>query len=206
MKFLSLTTLILFLMITLFSFISPLAYSAESDSEVNAKIKEKQLKKEEWELKRKNECISRRNEETAALVAKDWENLDILARAYVRECKDVFDPQWLSRAHENIAIAKNAQGKFKDALVASNECAKAYYGSPGCHIQKSSALIALGKKAEALKSLDISERLAHHGLEGAKRNLNQAYYELDKELYTSIISEHESQLYLIDSMRSELTQ
>lgn len=206
MKTLSSNSFALLFIIAFFSFTIPSVYSAESDSEAVERIKEKRLEKKERELKKKEQCISLKNEETAALVAKDWENLDRLARIYVGECKDVFEAQWLSGAHENIAIANNAQGKFKYALVASNACVKAYYGSPGCHIQKSRALVALGEKAEAVKSLDISERLARHALEGAQHDLNQAYSELDKELYTSRISQHESYLYLIDAMRSELAQ
>lgn len=206
MKTLYSTSFVLLYIIAFFSFITPLAYSEESDSEVAVRIKEKRLEKEERELKKKEKCISLKNEETAALVAKDWGNLDRLARAYTRECKGVFEAEWLSGAHENIAIANNAQGKYKNALVASNACAKAYYGSPGCHIQKSRALIALGEKTEAVKSLDISERLARHALEIAQHDLNQAYSELDKELYTSKIYQHNSYLDFIDSMRSELAQ
>lgn len=66
--------------------------------------------------------------------------------------------------------------------------------------------MALGRKIECGKSLDISERLARHALEGAQRDLNRAYSELYKELYTAKISQNEAYLSLIDSMRSELAQ
>lgn len=206
MKILFSTSFVLPFIIALFFFHHPLAYSAESDSEAVERIKEKRLEKEERQLKKEEQCISLTNERTAALTAEDWENLDRLARTYVANCKGVFEPHWLSGAYENIATANNAQEKFKHALVASDTCVKAYYSSPGCHIEKSRALMALGRKIECGKSLDISERLARHALEGAQRDLNRAYSELYKELYTAKISQNEAYLSLIDSMRSELAQ
>ena len=206
MKIIPSIPFVLFFIIANFPFTIPSAFYAETDSLAVEKIKEKRLEKEERELKKKEQCISLTNEETAALVANDWENLDRLAKAYAVECKGVFDAQWLSGAHENIAIANNAQGKFKYALAASDVCAKTYYGNPGCHIQKSRALIALGRKAEAEKSLEISEKLARHALEGAHRDLNQARSELDKELHTSSVARSEGYLNLIESMRTNLAQ
>lgn len=206
MKFISSHLFVLAIFVALFSFINPSAYSAESDSEAVARVKERRLHKEELELKKKEQCISLKNEETVALVAKDWENLDRIAKSYVGQCKGVFEAEWLSVSHESIAIANNAQRKFKYALVASDACTKAYYGNPGCYIQKASALMSLGKKIESGKSIDIAERLAQYALEGARRDISQARSELHKEMYTARISRFESYLYLIDSIRSELAQ
>lgn len=206
MKFTSSKLFALAIVAALFSFFTPSAYSGDSDSEAVARIKEKRLDKEELALKKKKQCISLMNEQTAALAAKDWENLDRLAKSYAGQCKGVFEAEWLSAAHENIAMANNAERKFKYALVASDACTQAYYGNPGCYIQKASALMSLGKKVESGKSLNIAERLARHALEGARRDLSQARSELDKEMHTAAIFRLESYLNLIDSIRSKLTQ
>ena len=81
-----------------------------------------------------------------------------------------------------------------------------YYGNPGCHFQKTRALIALGRKAEARKSLDISERLTRHALENAKRKIERSRFEIEKELHRSSINLYESQLFYIETMRSRLAE
>lgn len=184
-------SIIAWFIFSFFTFTPSLAYSDETIGKENS-IKDR--------------CISLHNEKTAALVADDWENLDRLAREYIKKCKGVFDADWLSGAYENIALANNSRGKFKSALIASESCVKAYYGSPGCHIEKAKALMSIGKISEAKEALDISEKLAGHALEGAQWNFNHARSELDKELYTSYISRYESSLELINYLRTKLAQ
>jgi hypothetical protein len=157
MKEISTLALALFLTITSLSLSITSVNSAEPNNDVADRIKEKQLEKEKLELKKKDQCISRFNEQTSALVAQDWDNLNRLARIYTKDCKNAFNDDWLSVSYENIAISNNHNKKYKIALVASNDCIKAGYGNPGCSIQKAEALASLGKKTEALKSLDISD-------------------------------------------------
>lgn len=209
MKILFSTSFVLPFIMVLFFFHPHHAYSAESGSEAFERFKEKRLEKEERELKKKEQCVSRKNEQTAALVAEDWESLMRIAKSYVTNCKGIFDheniyTEWLSDAHENIVIANNRLGKFKDALVASEACTKAYYDHPGCYVAKAEALIALGRRTEAVKSLDIAERLTLHASERARWDLDHARSELDKEVHTAYISRCGSYIDSIYSMRIEL--
>jgi tetratricopeptide (TPR) repeat protein len=162
-----------------------------------------QLEKDIEKLKR---CISKRNEMTAAMVARDWQNLERLGNEYLLVCKGGTDPEDLSVAYAHIAIANNRLEKYRSALTAAESCIKAYYANPGCHIEKSEALIALGRKSEAWKSLEISEKLARHALDTAKQELNDARSELDRKNQTSKIDLYNTQLLLIESIRSELAR
>lgn len=80
---------------------------------------------------------------------------------------------------------------------------KIYYSNPGCHIEKTRALFSLGKKPEAVKSLEISARLAQHALEGEQNNLEQARAEIDKKYHASRVHLFESQLRYIEKLRSD---
>ena len=158
------------------------------------------------EVKKKEQCISLKKEQAAALVARDWENLERLAKDYIAKCKEVFSSQDLSGCFVDIAIANNELGKPRLALAAAEMCIEIYYGNPGCHIEKTRALIALGRKAEARKSLDISERLTRHALENAKRELESSSSEIEKNLHRSSINHYESALLYIVTMRFTLAE
>ena len=128
--------------------------------------------------------------------------LEHLSNEYVLLCKGVADPEDLSVAYENIANANNRLERHKAALTAAESCIRTYYANPGCHIEKSDALIAMGRKSEAWKSLEISERLARHALEGAKERLNNAKSDFDRKEAATYIRLYESQLNEIESIRS----
>jgi hypothetical protein len=147
-------------------------------------------------------CISKMSERTAAIAAKDWEMLDRLSNEFLLLCKGVADPGDLSVAYENIAMANNQLERHKTALTAAESCIRAYYANPGCHIQKSYVLIAIGRQSEAWKSLEISERLALHALEGAKERLNNARSDFDRKEAATYIRLNEAQLNEIQSIRS----
>ena len=151
-----------------------------------------------------NRCIFLKNEQTAALVAADWENLERLAGGYVDECKGNFEPQDLSSAHENIAIANNELGRYNRGLAAAEACIKVHYGNSGCHILKAEALIALVQYTQARKALDISEKLARRALVDAKHDRDRAGSEPYKELYSAKVNLYESQLYRISEMKSRV--
>lgn len=168
-------------------------------SGVHAEIKPNEVKKIE-------QCISLTNEQTAALVAEDWENLERLAKDYITKCKEVVSSEDLSSRVVNIAMANNELGKPRLALAAAETCLKTYYGTPGCHIEKTRALIALGRKDEARKSLDISERITQHALENANRDFERSRFEIEKELHRSSIYLYKSQLFQIGKMRSRLSE
>lgn len=149
------------------------------------------------------QCISLTNEQTAALVARDWENLERLSKNYLVECGGFVTPEVLSSGAVNIPMANNALGRYKQALRTADECVKIYYGNPGCHIQKAQALFALGNKPDAIVVLEISGKIARHALEGAKHDLERARSEGKKELHRSSVYLYESQLRHIDALRKQ---
>jgi hypothetical protein len=59
------------------------------------------------------------DEQTGAVVAKDWEMLVRLSNEYLLLCKGVADPEYLSVAYELIAKANNMLEKYKPALTAA---------------------------------------------------------------------------------------
>jgi len=175
---------------------------AIADNKTQAK-EQQNIEKQELKTKKQEQCISLTNEQSAALVAQDWENLERLAKDYLSKCRGFISSQELSDRAVNITIAYYELGRFKQAIVSADACIKIYYGNSGCHILKAKSLFALGNRTAAIKTLDISDRIAHHALEGAKHDLERASSELDKELYGSFVNKFESELQHIEAIRSK---
>ena len=139
-------------------------------------------------------CVEQINEQTAALVANDWPQLDRPAKHYIQSCWGAFDAADLSRAFENIATANFEMLRFLDALEAANSCIKTYYANPGCHLQKVRTLIALDRLVEARDSFRIAERLIKHSLSRNESDLHTARDSLERELYLAKKKEYEALL------------
>ncbi len=71
-------------------------------------------------------CVSQIEQQTAALVAQDWSQLERLARRYIKDCEDVFSSEYNSQAHEYLSLALFYLGKFEAALAASETCINTY--------------------------------------------------------------------------------
>ncbi|MBC3830789.1 hypothetical protein H8K33_04655 [Undibacterium amnicola] len=170
------------------------------------KLKEQHYNNDEEKIKKGKQCISRYKEKVTAKVAEDWDSVIRLSKLASLECKNIFDDKFTSEIHQDLANAYYAQSKFKDALLVSNTCTAVYYANYGCHIEKSRALIALGKKVEAKESLRISKKIGELALDDAHRNLQKATSENDKELYTLTISNIKVHIQLIDVLSKVLAQ
>ena len=79
----------------------------------------------------KSACVEQIKERTAALVARDWPQLNRLATRYIQLCRGAFDARDLSTAYEHIAIASLGMHRPKDALDAADSCIGTYYANPG---------------------------------------------------------------------------
>ena len=63
-------------------------------------------------------CIDLMNGRTAALVAEDWPQLEVLALRTIRLCRDVLPSEAISSAQCQRAMAALATGRPSDALAA----------------------------------------------------------------------------------------
>jgi len=154
---------------------------------------------------REEQCISLIEQCTAAIVARDWDNLERISKDRVKYCKGVEKTEDLSYGYADIAMANNNQGRPTLALDACESCIKTYYGNPRCHIEKSQALIKLGRKKEALDVLDIAEKLVDHNLKINERDLSNAYSSVDKEFYEAKKNNLETNLSYINFLRESIS-
>lgn len=154
----------------------------------------------EW----KNQCITQFKERTAALVARDWPQLERLAKRYLQDCKGAFGSEDYSIAYEHIAIANMRLNNPTAALAASAECIDTFYGNAGCHVEKVEALIYLERLAEAHTEFKIAERLVTHLIEVNERALREAYEPSEKRLYSSKDNHLRSLKEFLDSIRYKL--
>jgi hypothetical protein len=135
--------------------------------------------KAEW----KNQCYTQIAEQTAALAARDWPQLERLAKRYLQDCKAAHDSETCSKAYENIATANIQLNNPIAALAASNECIYTFYGNAGCHVKKVEALIYLERLAEAQTEFKIAERLLAHLIKVNERALRK-YEPSENGLYS----------------------
>lgn len=150
------------------------------------------------------QCTTQINEQTAALVAQDWPQLERLAKRYLQDCKGVFDSEAYSGAYENIAIANMKLGNAAVALAASEKCIGVFYANSSCHVQKVQALIKLERLTEAHNELEIAERLVAHLIDNNERLLREASHPIYKELYSSKLQNLKAQKAFLDRIRLQL--
>jgi tetratricopeptide (TPR) repeat protein len=134
---------------------------------------------------KEDQCISLIKQSTAALVARDWDNLERINKDRLKYCKGVENSENLSEGYANIAIANNEQERPKLALDACESCIKTYYGNPSCHLEKAKALMKLGRKKESLKTLDSLE--LNEGDLTTQSSLDRQIYEAKKYNFESML-------------------
>lgn len=189
--------------VTLATFCMSVALSTEAAYDKLSAKEQQREDKQEFILKKQEHCNSLTAQQTAALVAEDWQSLERLAKDYLAACKRYVSSQTLSDRAINILIADIELGRFKQALISADACIKIYYANPACHTHKAVALFAVGNKIEAIKVLKISDRLARHALDSARRSLEGTSREHDKKNYESSINYLESLLSYIDQLGSQ---
>lgn len=116
-------------------------------------------------------CTNRIEQRTGALIARDWDRLESESRAYVRDCAKVFGAEDLAQAYENMSIAQFEAGKVQAVLLTVDRCLSAYYATPGCHLHRVKALLALRRSTEAKESLERAERLVESGIQRLEREM-----------------------------------
>ncbi len=153
-------------------------------------------------IEKAEECVSQREQQTAALVAQDWSQLERLARRYINDCEDVFSSKYNSQAHNYLSIALFYLGNFEAALAASETCIGIYYSSSSCHVQKVQSLIELEGFADARPALEIAERLIAYLIETNRKNIRSATESLSRELYQSTHDQLLAEKALLEKLRS----
>jgi len=117
------------------------------------------------------ECISLIKERTAALAAKDWQQLEWLAKRYLQKCRGVHDSESLASAQEDLANAYFELGNLMAALSATEACIDLFYASPGCHVISAVVLLKLGRLQDVRAAHSIAERLVGHLITTTERYL-----------------------------------
>ena len=153
-----------------------------------------------------NECISQLDERTAAFVARDWTQLERLAKRYLQDCKGVFDSENYSGAYEDIASANIELNNPLAALAASERCIDVYYANAGCHVSKIRALIKLSRLSEAHSEFEIAEKLIVHLIEINEENIRKTSDPSEhgialKKFYSSKNNKLKALQKLLDSIR-----
>ena len=137
--------------------------------------------------KRQTDCVARINERTAALAARDWDELERLAEQYSKLCKGVFSASDDSTAFEHVALANYyGKGNYRKALAANDACIRTSFSNSGCHVSRLQVLVALGRTAEARASYERVERLLSHLMESNDRSLADAATPQQKELHEAV--------------------
>jgi hypothetical protein len=149
-------------------------------------------------------CVVQINERTAALVGKDWPQLERLARRYLVSCRGVFGAVDLSTAHEHLAFVGLETNRPTAALSAVEDCIATFYGNSGCHVKRVAALVELKRLREAREALSIAERWVRHNLSVAEGNLRRAATPLERELYRAQIEGYQAQAGWAAALRDRL--
>jgi hypothetical protein len=151
--------------------------------------------------KREDRCVEQIDGRTAAIVARDWVQLEKVSARFAEQCADVFGIEELSRAHEDVATARNRLGNSRRALLAINACHATYYANTGCHVEKVEALLALKRQREAESAFDKAERLISHATESIGRDLQQTLPGAKKEYLEAQLRKLQAQRAQLDSLR-----
>ncbi|MGA2228214.1 MAG: hypothetical protein ABSH41_27590 [Syntrophobacteraceae bacterium] len=150
------------------------------------------------------ECIEQMKNENAAYAAKDWPQLERIARRVIQSCSGI-DPDIVASAYQNISTACNETNRPKEALDAAVSCIEFSYAySAGCHIEKIRALMALGRFAEAKASLEIAERLLRQLLSQTELCIRNARSSSERELCNVRKDGYQEDLKYIQLVREKL--
>ena len=161
-------------------------------------VKNEVKNKEEW----MKECTSQINERTAALVVRDWTQLERLAKRFLQDCKGIIDTELYSSAYSDIAETNLQLSNPKAALAVSEKCIDLFYANSYCHLNKVRAFIKLKRFAEARTEFDIAEKLIGYLIQKTERELLEASHPVYKDLYSSKLLSLKAQRSHLDSIRS----
>jgi len=153
----------------------------------------------------RNFTTESKEEQTAALVAEDWNQLDKIARYYIQSCGGGdCDAKSIASAFNNISIANFEMLRFSEALESANSCIEAFYVTPGCHFLKTKALLEMGRISEAQTSFRITEKLVKHCLSKNESELKAAPDSSHRNLYLSEKNLYESVQGALQRLKAQL--
>lgn len=128
------------------------------------------------------DCTALIENQTAAFLARDHEQVVKIAQEYISLCRDVQVREDIAGAHADIADAQYELQKYQEALKSSELCLTAHYRLAACHFQKGQALAAVGSSDRALKSLEVAERFAGEAIVDADKKQEGKLEDVDREL------------------------
>lgn len=140
-------------------------------------------------------CTKLIDERSAANSAKDWVQLEILSKHYIRSCGGVYDAEDLSSAYTDISMALLRMNKLEEALNNANKGINTHYSSPLCHFNKFSALFILGRKREAKEALRVTKSVTISELDRIDKGKAYISQPSEQELYAAKKRSYETLLY-----------
>lgn len=137
-------------------------------------------------IEQKNqECVSLIKGRTAAIAARDWQQLERMAKRYIQTCKSVHDSEGIAMAHMELAYAYSHFGDYSSALSATEACINLFYASPDCHVYRVEFLLKLKRLQEARAELAISEKLVSYLIPITEKDLQKTTDSYQSEYNTA---------------------
>lgn len=151
-------------------------------------------------------CVAETKARTAAMVAKDWPQLEQIAERYISICGTVFGARDLSTAYEAKATALIRLQRLPEALQTLASCIETYYPNSGCHSKRVMALIDLNRRDEARSALAIAEQVARHNLVTSHVESRTLSHSSEAELLRAQREEFQSHIELLEVLKRQLEQ
>lgn len=135
---------------------------------------------------KQQECVSLIKERTAAIVTRDWKQLEKIAKRYIQTCKSVHDSESIANAHMDLANAYSGLGNQSSALAATEACIDLFYASPSCHVYRVEFLLKLERRQDARAALTIAEKLVGYLIPTTEKDLQRTIDSDQSELNTAM--------------------
>ena len=153
-----------------------------------------------------NECMSLKNSRIYAFVARDWQNVIRVTMEYITYCNKIFGSEDLGYAYCTLGLAYYEMEDFKNSIEASEKGVKIYYGNANCHLNKAKSFFKLNHNDEAMRNLDITEKVAVQAVIQADQAIKYSGNQLDKQLQEMNKKENETIIEYAKLLREEFRQ
>ena len=115
-----------------------------------------------------DECLAAVTLTRSATEAKDWPNVQRLARRELELCNASKLPAYMrANSYSRLANAQFKLERYADALKAADDCVTMYYRSPTCHYLRYTSLVMLGRVDDALKEMQVARSVSNQILKEA---------------------------------------
>lgn len=149
-------------------------------------------------------CIDQIERRTAALVARDWEQLAGEAQTYVSTCGLTLGADHMAGAYEHLAMAHLELRNPRQALRAADTCLTVFYGKTGCHIGRARALLNQNRPQDARVAVERAERLLEAAIPRLERNLKVMRSANEREVTESHLEELKAQQGYVGALKEKL--